>query len=418
MCPLLIEWATMQFLRQFKYRILITLIALVLAVGTLMYRSTTLDPFRGDAVVNPPFTSLTYGIQTFLWWDTTAASVHLEWVRLMVFSHVKQIFAWEDIEKRRGEWDFFRADQLVDEIEQKGLKLVVRLSESPDWSHPELGDETDNTFVDAPPDDYADFGTYCGTVAARYKGRIAAYQVWNEPNLAREWGGRVPNAAEYVALLKVCSEAIRAADADAILISAGLAPTGTYDANAHPDDVYFQAMYDADFQGYVDVVGMHAPGYTSPDLSLEEAARQGIAPWATFRHPEDLRRIMVANGDAAHQVAILEFGWTTDPRPDSDYNWFAVSQEQQAQYFVEAYQYAAEHWRPWVGLMSAIYIAKPSWTPDDEEYWWAITTAEGDTRPAFVALANMAKYCGDRVIPARAPDSPEALGLVPVDPCT
>ena len=406
----------MRFIKQYKYPLLVTLAALVIVSAVIIRRAQTYDRFEGDAIVNPPFTSLTYGIQTFLWWDRTAASVNLDWVRLMVFSHVKQIFAWNDIEKRRGEWDFFRADQIVDEVEQKGLKLIVRLSETPEWAHPSLDSDAGN-FIDAPPDDYADFATYCGTVATRYKGRIAAYQIWNEPNLAREWGGKAPNAAEYTALLRACSEAIRGADPDAILISAGLAPTGTFDDSAHPDDVYFQAMYDAGFQQYVDVVGMHAPGYTSPEMSLEDADKQDIARWATFRRPEDLRRIMVANGDAAHQVAILEFGWTTDPRPDSDYHWFAVSQEEQAQYFVEAYQYAAEHWRPWVGLMSAIYIANPAWTHDDEEYWWAITTAEGDTRPAYVALANMAKYCGERIIPARAPNSPEALGLVSVDPC-
>ncbi len=406
----------MRFIKQYKYPLLVTLAALVIVSAVIIRRAQTYDRFEGDAIVNPPFTSLTYGIQTFLWWDRTAASVNLDWVRLMVFSHVKQIFAWNDIEKRRDEWDFFRADQIVDEVEQKGLKLIVRLSETPEWAHPSLDSDAGN-FIDAPPDDYADFATYCGTVATRYKGRIAAYQIWNEPNLAREWGGKAPNAAEYTALLHACSEAIRGADPDAILISAGLAPTGTFDDSAHPDDVYFQAMYDAGFQQYVDVVGMHAPGYTSPEMSLEDADKQDIARWATFRRPEDLRRIMVANGDAAHQVAILEFGWTTDPRPDSDYHWFAVSQEEQAQYFVEAYQYAAEHWRPWVGLMSAIYIANPAWTHDDEEYWWAITTAEGDTRPAYVALANMAKYCGERIIPARAPNSPEALGLVSVDPC-
>jgi hypothetical protein len=404
----------MQFLRKHRYRLLLSLGALVIVGGVLFARLRDYDPFQGDAVIQR-FTPLTYSIQTFLWWDTAAASLHMEWTRLMVFSHVKQIFAWSDIEKKQGEWDFFRADQIVDEVEAKGLKLIVRLTDTPDWALPDSEEAED--FIDAPPEDYADFATYCGMLAERYKGRITAYQVWNEPNLSREWGNRPPNAAEYVELLKGCSNAIREADPEAIIISAGLAPTGTNDTTAMPDDLYLQAMYDNDFQQYVDVVGMHAPGYTSPHLSLEDARTQGIASWATFRHPEDLRRIMVANGDAAHQVALLEFGWTTDPREDSDYHWFAVTPEQQAQYMVDAYEYAAEHWRPWVGLMSAIYIANPLWTPDDEQYWWAITTAEGDTRPAFVALANMAKYCGDRVIPARAPDSPEALGLVTVSPC-
>ncbi len=407
-----------QLLRQRKVKVgaLVLALALFFTLGFAMLRPLT-DPFRGDAIVDPPFTSLTYGIQASLWWNTYWANVHLDWIRTMVFSHVKQIFPWEDMEPRRGEWDFTRADEIVDEVERRGLKLIVRLSDAPEWSHPSVEGHKDEDYLDAPPDSYADYATYCGTIASRYRGRIAAYQIWNEPNLAREWGNREPNASEYVELLRACSDAIRAADPDAILISAGLSPTGTNDAVAHPDDIYLQAMYDAHFEQYVDAVGMHAPGFTPPDYGPDDAERDGKGRWATFRRIEDLRKIMVANGDAAHQVAVLEFGWTLDHIHPA-YSWFAVPDEEtQAHYMVEAYQYAADHWRPWVGLMSAIYISDPAWTPQDEEYWWGITTAEGYVRKAYMDLANMAKYCGDRVIPARAPDSREALGLVTVTPC-
>ncbi|MBE2266805.1 MAG: hypothetical protein IAE80_01150 [Anaerolinea sp.] len=368
------------------------------------------DPFMRYAVTDPPFTSLTYGIQAFLWWDHGFAGRDMDWIQRMVFSHVKQTFAWEDIELAPGEYDFSRAESLLTALEAKNLRVVARLSDSPDWTHPGLSGD----FVDAPPDDFALFGQFCGALAARFRGRIDAYQIWNEPNLSREWGNRTPDAAGYVALLRVCSAAIRAADPDAILISAGLAPTGTYDTTAHPDDVYLQAMYDAGFQQYVDVVGMHAPGFSAPETDPADGA--GGHRFFTFRRVEDLRRLMIANGDAARQAAILEVGWTTDQR-NPDYQWFAVDEATQARYLVAAYQYAADHWQPWVGLMSAIYIAAPDWTEADEEWWWAITTPTGYTRPAYIDLANMAKYCGSRFLPARDPSSPEALGLVPVYPC-
>lgn len=402
------------FLRKHKLRLGLTLAALAICVVVLIFRVQTYDPFAADAIKDPPFNSLTYGIQASLWWDKRIASLHLAYMQLMVFSHVKEIFAWEDIQPEPDQWVFARADEVVNEVESKGLKLVARLSETPYWAHSVQVDERE--VVDAPPDDPADFGAYCGTLAERYKGRIAAYQVWNEPNLAREWGGAPPDAAGYTALLKACAEAIRAADPDAIIISAGLSPTGTYDDRAHPDDVYLNELYDAGFQQYADVIGLHAPGYSPPTMSLEDAEREGRARWATFRHIEDMRRIMVERRDAARQIAILEFGWPLEGIGE-DYAWFAVSEEEQAQYLVEAYAYAAEHWRPWVGLMSAIYFAKPSWTPDDEQFWWSIVKPDGDGRPAFIALSNMAKYCGERFIPERAPDSPEALGLVTTDPC-
>ena len=61
-----------------------------------------------------------------------------------------------------------------------------------------------------------------------------------------------------------------------------------------------------------------------------------------FRRVEDLRAIMVKYGDSDKQIALLEFGWTSDPRPDSPYDWHAVSEETKADYLVRAYQYAAE----------------------------------------------------------------------------
>lgn len=410
----------MLVLKQQRVRLALVGLALALLFGLVLVDLPPADPLAANAVVDPPFTPLTYGIQAFLWWDDGFAAMRLDQVQLMVFSHVKQIFAWEDIEPAPGQINLGRADQLLGDIEQRGLKLVVRLSDVPSWAHPNANGEKDVDFVDAPPapDFMADWGNYCGAIASRYSGRIAAYQVWNEPNLAREWGNHQPDARAYVDLLRVCSTAIRAADPQAIIISAGLSPTGTCCDIAQPDDQYLQALYDAGFQQYIDVVGMHAPGYSAPHISPDQAEQDGSQRFFTFRRVEDLRKIMVANGDAARQAALLEIGWTTDTDGHNpDYAWFAVDEATQARYLVEAYQYAAEHWRPWVGLMSAIYLAPPDWTEADEEYWWSIMLPNGLARPAYKELANMEKHCGTRYIPERDENSPEARGFVTVEPC-
>lgn len=383
---------------------------LFLGLGGYRYWQATRDPFRGDAVVNPSFPPLTYSVQTFLWWDPTATGLNLDLVRLASFSHIKQTFAWEDIEPAEGQWHFSNGDRLLGELERRGLSVIVRLTDSPPWAYPSVSDQRAN-FVDAPPDDLAKFGVFCGTVAERYRGRIDAYQIWNEPNLAREWGGRTPDPVAYVELLRVCSEAIRAVDPDAILISAGLAPTGNFDAGAVPDDYFLRAMYDVDFQQYIDVVGVHAPGYSVPELGPDEAVEQGSHRFFTFRRVEDMRMIMVEYGDAARQMAILEMGWTRDDVHEQ-YSWYAVDEQEQADYLVRAYTYAAENWRPWMGVMSSIYFADPSWTEENEEYFWSIVSPEGYITPAYIALANMAKYCGEAVLPERDPNSPEALGQV------
>lgn len=394
------------------------LLALTLPIALIIYLTArpAQDPFQADAVVDPPFPSLTYGIQAFLWWDTGHVGLHLDWVRLMSFSHVKQTFSWSNIEPEQGEWIWDEGDRIVEEVERRGLKLVARLGQTPDWALPLSILQSRDQFLDSPPADLALWGNFCGRVAGRYKGRIVAYQIYNEPNLSREWGNQAPDAAGYVELLRICSEAIQAEDPDAILISAGLAPNGQYDNLAHRDDIYLDKMYQAGFQQYIDVVGVHAPGFSAPSYGPDDAERDGQGRWATFRRVEDLRKIMIQNNDAARQMAILEFGWTVD-QVNPDYMWYAVTEEQQAEYLLEAYDYALEHWQPWVGLMSVIYLPKPVWTENDEEYWWAISTPNEGHRQAFYDLANMQKICGDYIIPERDPDSPEALGLVPADIC-
>jgi hypothetical protein len=400
--------------RPTQWAVLFTIIFLASVIGYWGWRNQ--DPFSANSVINPPFTSLTYAYHTFLWWNPND-DLHLYWTRLSNFSHVKQIFAWEDIQPWGDQWVWERADAVVADIERNGLQVIARLSDAPDWAHPQLPGRKNVDFVDAPPDDPADFAYFCGQIAARYRGRIDAYQIWNEPNLTREWGNRPPNPAEYVELLAACSAAIRAADPDAILISAGLAPTGNNDIIARRDDLYLQDLYDLDFQQYIDVVGVHAPGYSAVEYGPDDAERDGQGRWATFRRVEDMREIMVANGDAARQMAILEMGWTVADDSHPDFTWFAVDEETQADNLEAAYAYAAEHWRPWVGLMTTIYLAPPDWSEDDEEYFFAVNLPDGATRPAHKRLANMPKYCGDRVIPERDPGSPEALGLVPTDPC-
>jgi hypothetical protein len=84
-------------------------------------------------------------------------------------------------------------------------------------------------------------------------------------------------------------------------------------------------------------------------------------------------------------------GWTTDPN-NPTYSWFRVTEQQQADYLVRAYQWAYDHWRPWIGIMTTIYIPDPYWTPDNEQYWWSITLPDWpDTkvRPAYDALSKL-----------------------------
>jgi len=343
----------------------------------------------------PRLPSPSYAVQAFLWWEPEIARRDVALVKELGFDWVKQAFAWRDIEDiKKGAYNWYFPDLIVDEAEAAGLKLLARVDRQPFWSQGPGAD----LYLNGPPKDLGDFRDFCHVLADRYRGRIQAYQVWNEPNLSREWGDREPNAAEYVALLEACYTGIKQADPEAIVISAGLAPTGIDLPVAIPDDRFLQEMYAAGAAPFFDVLGLNAPGYKAPPETDPEEAADPDLGWGghrtfAFRHVEDMRAIMVANGDEGKQVAILEMGWTTDPRPDSSYHWHAVTEEEQADYLVRAYDYARHNW-PWVGLMTTVYIAKYDWTEENEQYWWAITYPdypETRVRPAYEALRAMLK---------------------------
>ncbi len=334
-----------------------------------------------------------YGMQAFLWYKPEVASRDVQTVKKAGFGWIKQGVGWRDVELSKGEYNWVQLDDIAKWIGEQQINLIVRLDHQPQWAGGGFP-------TNGPPDNYEDFGDFCYALASRYKGRFRAYEIWNEPNLAREWGGRPPNAAQYAALLQVAYRRIKQADPNAIVVSAGLTPTGTNDATAMPDDVYLEQLYQAmggSSDGYFDALGAHAPGYAAPpETSPGEAASNpayGGHRFFCFRRVEDLRAIMVKHGDADKQIYILEMGWTSDP-VHPNYAWHRVTEEQKADYLVRAYQYAKANWSPWIGLMSLIYIVDPSWTENDEQYWWAITYPGWPSlkpRPAYTALKNMPK---------------------------
>ena len=351
-----------------------------------------------------------YAMQAFLWWRPEVAQRDLEAIRDAGFGWVKQAFAWRDIEGRgKGQYDWTITDRIVDQVQGVGkLKLIVRLDSDPTWASGQSYPNAQGVLM-TPPRNSQDLAGFCSAVAARYRGRIAAYQVWNEPNLAREWGGQAPSPSGYVALLKACYQAIKQADPAAIVISAGMAPTTRDDAAAMPDTKFLEGMYAAGAKPYFDALGAHGAGYKAPpEKDPGEVATDpnyynvgdptcGQGPACRvycFRHVEDLHQVMVDHGDTNKQVVVLEFGWTIDPRPDSPYHWHAVTEEQQAAYLVGAYQYAKQNWKSWIGVMSLIYMPNLDWTENDEQYWWSIAVPNYPQlypRKAYWLLKEMPK---------------------------
>jgi hypothetical protein len=123
------------------------------------------------------------------------------------------------------------------------------------------------------PNQMGDFEAYSDEFA-NYLGQVAALgpdaiEVWNEPNLAREWPAGNINGQTYTRLLAKSYNAIKAANPNVMVISAALAPTGFFGGcanNGCDDNVFLRQMANAGAVNYMDCIGVHYnEGVVPPD---------------------------------------------------------------------------------------------------------------------------------------------------------
>ncbi len=108
---------------------------------------------------------------------------------------------------------------------------------------------------------------FAGYLATLAKSGADAIEVWNEPNLDREYGGSghgQVNPENYVDMLKKAYAAIKAANPGTMVIGAAEAPTGYFgggcSTNGCDDAPFEQRMAAAGAANYMDCMGAHHNG--------------------------------------------------------------------------------------------------------------------------------------------------------------
>lgn len=138
--------------------------------------------------------------------------------------------SWERLEPEKGKWDFKRLDNLVALAESRGVEPLLTLGITPRWA----ASKPDQPFVygnggNSPPRDMRDWGNYVRTVAMRYKGRIAHYELWNEPTFDEIDNGKgfyAGSAKAMVELGRVAYRVIKEVDPNNKLLSPGFTDEG------------------------------------------------------------------------------------------------------------------------------------------------------------------------------------------------
>lgn len=283
------------------------------------------------------------------------------------FRYVRQSFSWADIEPAPGGFTWDRYDAIVDALNQRGISPIAVLHRSPAWARSSAGA---NAF-DAPPADLAAWERFTGTFAAHYGDRVPVIQIWDLPNLPDRWGGAPPDAAAYVNLLARGSNAARAGNPTATILTAELDP------GANADDlVFLRQMYAVGAAPFFDAVAARVSGGDrTPYDRRTDAAHPGLSRAILFREA------MVAAGDHGKPVWATHFGWSLAAPGEP-----GIDAATRSAWTVAGIERARAEW-PWMGPMFAWGFAPGQTLGGDVPASLALLTPEGAPTDLFSALA-------------------------------
>lgn len=336
----------------------------------------------------PPVFKPGAGIQVHLF--AGEGTETLRWAEGLGVEWVKQQVDWNVIEHGPEDLDWVLLDRVVDMCEGFEFKLLLSVINAPGYLR------SDPTWF-GPPEDYGEYRRFMQQMSERYQGRVEAYELWNEPNLAREWTGDTLSAERFVALVAEGAQGVRAGDPDALIISGAPAVTGINDGEGAIDDrVFLQGMLEAGVTDWVDGIGAHPYGFANPpEASVEDEEHTSSShnnhPSFFFRDTlYDYRALLVDHGAEDVPIWITEFGWPSvdgmGPMDTTGWEYAReVSEEEQAQYIVRAFDIALE--LPWVGpvILWNLNIST-IWGNERAQSAYSLLRPDGSYRPAYIAV--------------------------------
>jgi len=267
----------------------------------------------------------------------------------------RQDFWWGLVEPKQGTFVWEDFDRAIEAYEQHGINLMVILCYASPWSG---GASPDN---DA---ERAFFANYVYQMVNRYKGRVAAWEIWNEPNIQPYWSPR-PDPVLYAKLLQAAYAAAKKADPDCVVVGGVM---------AGPDHAFLAGMYEAGAKGHFDILSYHNYGQQN-EIETE---------WPAI---EKLRVVMAQYGDTETPIWHTETGFHTGP--------VGLTEPQQAAKIV----------RYSVGLLALgvermFQLTLMDWTDDPKHHdlsvYRGLTHADYRTKRSYAAYRTMCQRLGDK----------------------
>jgi hypothetical protein len=252
------------------------------------------------------------------------------------------------------------------------------------------------------PADPSTFGTFMQALASRYRGRVQAYELWNEENLAREMGVGNVDPSTYLPLLEAGYTGVKSGDSSALGLLGAPSPTGADIPGQSIDDLeYLQQLFalnGGEVKQFYDALSAHPSGFSNPpgctpdtpQCSLSGGFNSHASFFAFFR-VRQYRDLMLQQGEAQKKIWFTEFGYCSNPTPPPGFEYCAaIDEATQATFLTQAFQMARE--LDYVAGMMQWNLNMQVAVPQSDEKWgFGILRADWSGRPAYFALSQMPK---------------------------
>jgi hypothetical protein len=247
---------------------------------------------------------------------------------------VRVDLAWSSLETNgRGQyssWYVQKLDAFVSGAAARGMKVLPNIYSTPCWasSAPSslkqncAGSWWDRDVTIYMPANLSDYANIVSWVVGRYGTKLAAVEIWNEPNGSDRnflQASDLPGA--YTSLVKAAYPAAKAANPSVPVLAGAL---------SYADAGFLQSLYNDGIKGYYDGISVHpynewrAPG----DMWKDQYKKYTLIPGLKWIHQTQL-----GNGDNT-PVWATEFGWTSC---SIGADKICVTPSQQAQYVHDSF---------------------------------------------------------------------------------
>ena len=194
-------------------------------------------------------------------------------------SMVRMDFYWNDIEPRKGKFNFDRYDFIVNLLSQNNIRILAILGYSSEWASKKWN---------MPPTNDKDFANYSKKVVTRYKNKVKYWEIWNEPDSETYWQPQ-DGMKRYGQLLKTTYIAIKEVDPSAKVVLGGLTVRGYFS---------LKNLYREIGRDYFDIVNIHP--FVDP-LANNYMKQIKILY-------KNIKKLMVSYGDVDKKIWFTEIG--------------------------------------------------------------------------------------------------------------